>query len=625
MLAFWKNLQIAFIRIKFHGGFFKFFLAVLNFFGQNVSFIALSHSGFLRGYFRNRSAYEVWVSTFEKSISKKLLRENRQRDFAAAQPMISLVLVSTASNTKDLIDCVRSIVGQFYRNWELQIALFNISEEARGYFVRLAESDLRVKTDLALDGSPTELANRALNKAIGRYIVFLDGRGMLNPEALFRVANKMSLNTDACFAYCDEDRIDSENHRFLPHFKPDWNPDYFLTWDYAGPFKVFRVDVARKLNGFRCGFGDSQQYDLALRAMELSDSKNILHIPHILYHNSIPVSNCGNNEARRCKISYPAVRAVVEHLERTGVSASVSRAPEAPACLRVRYALPLPLPNITLIIPTRNRVELLRRCIESIVEITDYANYDIIVVDNDSDDLATLNYLESIHGKERMQVIRDEGTFNFSRLNNLAVRRASGQLIGLLNNDLEATHPDWLSEMVSQAVRADIAVVGARLWYPNDTIQHAGVVLADGVPGHVHNGLARGNNGYFGRAVLTQNFTAVTAACMVMRKNIYVEVGGLDEAFAVAFNDIDFCLRARALGYRNLWTPYAELYHHESASRGLENTTAKISRYFGELTLLRERWKSQMFSDPYYNPNLNPRLKDFSLAWPPTDFGHNAG
>ena len=462
-------------------------------------------------------------------------------------------------------------------------------------------------------------------KVDGQYVIFLDGKGKLSPQALYWVVREITANPLADFIYCDEDKVDSQSRRSAPHFKPDWNPDLFLTWDYAGTFKVFRTSLARQLGGFRAGYGDSQEYDFALRAVERLNTGSVRHVPRILYHGYLDAEAGAHNKAVLPWENDCAGSAVRDHLERLGVNTIVSEADEMPGCLRVRYTLPVVLPGVTLVIPTRNGLELLRRCLESIKARTSYSNYDIIVVDNGSDDVPTLKYLESLHGKPGMQVIRDDEPFNFSRLNNLAVGRAKGSVLGLLNNDLEVINADWLSEMVSQALRPEIGIVGARLWYPNDTIQHAGVILSGGVAGHVHKGLARGSKGYFGRAVLTQNFVAVTAACMVLRKKIYQEVGGLDEEFAVAFNDIDLCLRVVSLGYRNLWTPYAQLYHYESASRGHEDTTQKMERFMQEVERMQKRWGNAMFTDPAYNPNLHSRLKDFSLAWPPNHFERKAG
>ncbi len=286
--------------------------------------------------------------------------------------------------------------------------------------------------------------------------------------------------------------------------------------------------------------------------------------------------------------------------------------------LRVRYAIPVPHPRVTLIIPSRNRVELLRTCVETLFARTAYDAFDVIVVDNASDEPEALEYLAALAGRERVRVIRDAGNFNFSRLNNLAARHAGGEILGLLNNDLEFQDPAWLAEMVSHVVRPGVGAVGARLWYPDGRLQHGGVVLGlGGVAGHAHKMCRRGDTGHNRRAVLIQNFSAVTAACLLVRKAVFCEVAGLDEQLAVAYNDVDFCLRVRERGYRNIWTPFAEVVHHESASRGIGLTPEAVARFAGEISFMKERWGEALLSDPAYNPNLTLAFENFQIAWPP--------
>jgi GT2 family glycosyltransferase len=285
----------------------------------------------------------------------------------------------------------------------------------------------------------------------------------------------------------------------------------------------------------------------------------------------------------------------------------------------VRYELPESPPLVSLIVPTRNGLELLRRCINSILEKTDYPNYEILIVDNGSDQQAVLEYLANIVNDRRVRVLRDDRSFNFSALNNSAVQSARGEVVGLINNDIEVISPDWLSEMVSIALQPSVGAVGARLWFPDETLQHGGIILGvGGVANHSHKHLPRGVPGYFGRAALIQSFSAVTAACLVVRRDLYEQVGGLDEAnLAVAFNDVDFCLKLREAGYRNVWTPHAELYHHESATRGYEDTPVKKERFEREIAHKRRRWGAVLTTDPAYSPNLTLEYEDFSYAWPP--------
>jgi GT2 family glycosyltransferase len=317
--------------------------------------------------------------------------------------------------------------------------------------------------------------------------------------------------------------------------------------------------------------------------------------------------------------NYAAERArlaIEEHLRRLGVRASVETIPEM-AVQRVRYDLQEPPPLASIIIPTRNARQLVRQCIESIRRKTTYANYEILLVDNGSDDKEAVDYFESLERSGHIRLVRDPKPFNFSRINNGAARVARGEYLVFLNNDVEVITPDWLSELVSHAQRREIGAVGARLWYPNDTIQHAGLILVAGLAGHAHLGKRRGDHGYFSRASLIQSLSAVTAACLCVRKRYFEEVGGFDEDLAVAFNDVDLCLRLGGKGYRSLYTPYAELYHHESASRGYEDTPEKMIRFKKEAQALGDRWMPLLLNDPYYSPNLALVGEPFTLAWPP--------
>ena len=379
------------------------------------------------------------------------------------------------------------------------------------------------------------------------------------------------------------------------------------------------------MGGFRAGFEGSQDWDLALRVIDETTPDRIVHIPKILYHwRAIP----GSTALQLSEKNYPveaARRALADHFKRRGED--VELVPVPGDHWRIKRRLPSAVPSVSLIIPTRNRLEFIQPCVESILAKTTYPDYEILIVDNQSDDPATLAWLDAIvqptgdrPGRaSRVRVVHNDAPFNFSAICNHGVREARGALIGLLNNDLEVITSDWLEEMVSHVLRPEIGCVGAMLYYPNDTIQHAGVVLGiGGVAGHAFRDFPRGTEGKFNRARLVQNYMAVTAACLLVRKSVYAEVGGFDEdTLAVAFNDVDFCLKVAAAGYRNLWTPYAEFYHHESASRGVDDTPEKAERFRSEVELMLRRWGPALQNDPAYNPNLTLELNDFSLASPP--------
>ncbi|MGH9323937.1 MAG: glycosyltransferase family 2 protein, partial [Vicinamibacteria bacterium] len=334
-------------------------------------------------------------------------------------------------------------------------------------------------------------------------------------------------------------------------------------------------------------------YDALLRLTEGAAPLRARHVPHVLYHR------------RRGSPSRSSAASREAHFERRGIAARVE-ALGPPGHYRVRYALPAELPVVSVIVPTRDRVELLRRCVDGVLKGTSYRALELLVVDNQSADPETVRWFGSLESDPRVRVLDYDAPFDFAALNNWAVRRANGDLLAFLNNDTEVIHPDWLDEMVSQALRPEIGAVGAKLLYPDDTIQHGGVILGiGGVAGHAHRGLRRNGEGYHGRAALAQNFSAVTAACLVVRREVFDEVGGFDpERFGVAFNDVDLCLRIRERGYRILWTPFAELYHHESASLGLPGAPARRERFEKESRRLVERWRSLIENDPAYNPNL---------------------
>ena len=310
------------------------------------------------------------------------------------------------------------------------------------------------------------------------------------------------------------------------------------------------------------------------------------------------------------------LRAVAEHLQRTGAQATAEPLPHGH--YRVRWRLPEPAPRVSIIVPTRDRAALLQACVESVLGLTDYPDFELLVVDNQSEEPEALAYLAELERRSRVRVLRYAQPFNYSAINNWAATQATGSVLCLLNNDIEVIAPDWLREMAGQASRADIGAVGAMLYYPDRTIQHAGVILGiGGIANHAFQHLPAGSPGYCARALVAQNLSAVTGACLVVRRAVFEQVGGLDEQLAVAFNDIDLCLRVRAAGYRNLWTPFAELVHHESVSRGADDTPDKRARFVGEVALMQARWGDLLREDPAYNPNLTLEATDFGFAFPP--------
>ncbi len=541
----------------------------------------------------------------------------------AQGPLISVLLAVSDPSEDFLRRAIDSVRVQTYRNWELCLAAASTPPHVRPMLDAFAASDARIKVVHCESAARISAAsNSALELATGEFAALLAADDELAPTALAEVANAIALHPSANCIYSDEDKIDADGSRRDPFFKPVWQPDFFLGQNYLAHLTVFRTRLMREAGGFRAACEGSHEWDLALRITERLPEASIVHLPRVLYHRRVEEIFAATGASENDDPLDAERHALADHLQRTGQTAKLIALPGG--CWRVRYQLPAEPPKVSIIIPTRNGAELLSRCVESLLAKTAYPAFEIIVVDNGSDSADALACLDALRGRG-VKVIRDPAPFNFSALNNRAVAHASGTVLAFLNNDLEVIGADWLAEMVSQAIRSGVGAVGAMLYYPDDRVQHAGVVLgingnphAPGVASHVLTLLPRGSDGCFHHLRLVKNYTAVTAACMVIRREIFEQIGGFNETdLAVTFNDVDFCLRVRAAGYRNVWTPFAELYHHESASRGRDTTPEKTARIERESRYMREKWGALLDNDPAYNPNLTLVRGDFGLAWPP--------
>nr|WP_248322337.1 glycosyltransferase family 2 protein [Caballeronia sp. Sq4a] len=553
-------------------------------------------------------AYARWIAQHDTIDDAKRVALRARAGALPKQPLISVLVPTYNSDVTLLRGMIESVQAQIYPHWELCIADdASTRPEVIATLREYASSDERIKLALReRNGHISEASNSALALASGEYVALLDHDDLLPEHALFMVAQAINAHSTARLFYSDEDKLSPEGQRTEPYFKSDWNPELFLVQNLFSHLGVYETALVRQAGGFRKGFEGSQDHDLALRCVAIAGQAAVHHIPHVLYHwRIVPGSTAGAGTEKPYALT-AGLRAVEEHFARAGVRATVGQLASDIGILRVRYALPSPAPLVSIVIPTRDGVDLLRQCIQSIFAKSSYPNFEIIVVDNGSVKPETLDYFETLQARPAVRVVRDNRPFNFSALNNAAVALAQGEFVCLLNNDIEVITPDWLEEMVSIAAQPGNGAVGACLWYPNDTLQHGGVVLGlGGVAGHMHYKMRRGLFGYFGRAVATQNLSVVTAACLVIRKSVYEEVGGLDEDFAVAFNDVDFCIRVREAGYRNVWTPHAELYHHESATRGSDMAPEKFQRFQREVRLMESRWGHMLSRDPAYNPNLS--------------------
>ena len=562
-------------------------------------------------------AYEDWIERAEKPEFSLAKIVARQRGFKFA-PLISVIMPTYETPEPLLRRAIESVLAQSYPNWELCIADdASTRPHVRAVLEEYARRDPRIKAAFrAENGHISAASNSALAIATGDYVALLDHDDELAPHALHFVVDAINAHPAAEVVYTDEDKVDEHGNRSSPLFKPDWNPDLFLSQNYVSHLGVYRRRLLEAIGGFRVGFEGSQDHDLLLRCLPRIDARHIIHVPRVLYHWRILEGSTAFDSGQKGYAAGAGMRALQDYFkgrEQPDVTVEPGLAPNS---YRVRYPIPSPEPLVSLLVPTRDKLEFLEPCVRSILTRSNYRNLEILILDNGSVEPATLDFLDRVRKEDaRVRVVPWRERFNFSAINNYGVRQARGALIGLINNDTEVISDGWLTEMASHALRPEIGCVGAKLYYRDGTIQHAGVITGlGGVAGHSHKYFPREAPGYFYRLKLIQNLSAVTGACMVVRKSVYEEVGGLDEiGLGIAFNDVDFCLKVREAGYRNLWTPYAELYHYESKSRGTEDTPDRVERFNGEALFMQKKWKDQLARDPCYSPNLTLAREDFSL------------
>lgn len=563
--------------------------------------------------------YSKWVRRYD-TLTPELHEKIAQRVAAMKdRPLISVLMPTYNPNPAWLREAIESVRGQIYPHWELCIADdASPSAEVRQILKSYSETDPRIKVVFRPEnGHISAASNSALELAAGSWVALMDHDDLLPAHALFWVADCIAEYPGVQLIYSDEDKVDEGGHRFGPYFKSDWNVDLFRSQNMFSHLGVLSTALMRSVGGFRVGLEGSQDWDLVLRCMERVEPGQIRHIPRVLYHWRVHAESTARSMTAKPYAAIAGERALNEHFVRMGVRATAEHLDFG---YRVHYALPDVLPLVSLIIPTRNALHLTRQCVDSILKKTSYSRYEIIIVDNGSDDPATLAWFKTIAAESsNIRVLRDDRDFNYSALNNGAVAIAQGEVLALVNNDIEVISPDWLSEMVSLALQPGVGAVGARLWYPDKTLQHAGVILGvGGIAAHSHRGMPAGREGYAGRAALIQSLSAVTAACLVIQKSHYQKVGGLDEVhLKESFNDIDFCLRLREAGLRNVWTPYAELFHYESATRSRNISQQRKDQFQEEAAYMHRRWGDLLKNDPAYSPNLMLAREDFSYAWPP--------
>lgn len=569
--------------------------------------------------------YRDWIQAYDtlSDIDRDAIRAHIDR--LSERPLISVVMTAYRSDEFLLHEAVSSVRAQLYPHWELCIADDGSPGETTWRaLTALAAEDPRIKiVRREANGGIAAATNSALALATGAFVAFLDHDDLLAERALYEVAAELDAHPDADLIFSDEDKIDEKGRRSQPHHKTDWNAELMLGVNAVNHLTVIRRSLLSELGGLREGFDGAQDHDLVLRAAERATPARIRHIPWVLYHWRWQGKQGSFSRARADECAAAALRAVDDHLRRTGQAGSVEITPGAQRWLRVRRGIPAPKPLVSVIVPTRDRADLVAQCAEGVLRRTAYDPLELLVVNNGSEEPATHALFDRLRQDPRVRILDAPGPFNFSALNNLAATEARGEVLVLLNNDISMIAPDWLDEMVAHALRPNVGAVGAKLYYPDRTLQHAGVVLGVGdvpqrVAGHLYAGAGSNHPGYQGHLVLPRNVSAVTAACLAIRKAVYRSVGGMDaEALPVAFNDVDLCLKVRAAGYDIVWTPHAELFHHESASRGSDLAPEAAARFQREVQAMRDRWGPVLDSDPFYGPVFDKRFTNYRLGEPP--------
>lgn len=556
--------------------------------------------------------YLNWIRKNEKKITEPF----EETSFSHT-PLISIVMPTYNSSVIYLKKALDSVLLQTYPHWELCIA--DDASTDRKTLTLLKEYSAKYDnihlTLRDVNGHISMASNTALEMAKGEYVTFLDHDDKLAPHALLEVVKTLNQKPDAKFIYSDEDKIDEKGRRFNPHFKSDWNPDMFLSQNYITHLAVIKKSLLDEVGYFRAGYEGAQDYDLFLRVLDRLNPQEIVHIEKILYHWRAFEGSTAFNPDAKTYTTDAGLSALKDYFMKKNVDAEVKKG-MVPNTYKITYPIQYNEPLVSLIIPTRDGYDILSKCIDSILKNTSYQNYEILIIDNQSSDPKTLAYFDTLlQDHDNIDILKYNKKFNYSAINNFGVTQVKGTYIGLLNNDVEIISNHWLREMVQHALRDDIGAVGAKLYYDDDRIQHAGVVLGiGGVAGHSHKYFKKNTHGYFSRLSITQNYSAITSACLVVKKSLYEEVGGMNEKhLTVAFNDVDLCLKIRELGYRNLWTPYVELYHHESVTRGTEDSKAKVARFNKEKAYMLQRWKGVLNKDPYYNSHLTLVHENFTL------------
>ena len=575
----------------------------------------------------NQEQYEIW-----RNKNKYDLEKQKNTEFSYS-PKISIVVPMYKTNMKFFEELINSLKNQTYSKWELCLA--DGSPEKNKEFEKIIENNNKIKYKfLGKNDGISENTNEAIKMATGEYIGFLDHDDTLSENALYEIVNCLNKDKSVDFIYTDEDKLDQNYMYFDPYFKPDFSPETLECNNYITHFVVVKKDLIDKIGMLDSKYNGAQDFDFVLRATE--KSKKIVHIPKVLYHWRVHRESTAFLPDTKPYAFEAGKRAVEAHLNRIGKKANVEESQDVPGAYKINYEI-VGNPNITIIIPNKDNIKLLKRCINSILKLTTYKNYEIFIIENNSIKNTTFKYYKKIakntkikilnynkntimdlNGERKLELDNNENSkleFNYSSLINFGVKNSKSDFILQLNNDTLLLTPNWLEIFIGYAQNKEIGAVGARLYYPDKTIQHAGIILGiNGIAGNALVNLPYGKHAYFGIEAITRNVSAVTGACLFCRRNLYEEVGFMDnKKFKVAFNDVDFCLKLLERGYRNIYNPYIELIHYESKTRGYEDSPEKIKRFEKETENFRKRWSKLLQNDPYYNPNLSRKTVNYDI------------
>lgn len=568
----------------------------------------------------NQKSYAGWIRRYDTlTVTDRRLISTHQKSFLF-KPLISILMVVEDPGEAYFRRAIESVLAQLYPNWELCIGLLGLTgQPIKNILKAYTSRDNRIKHISIEPDAPTSSAlNTLLESESGEYFGLMGGEDLLHEHALYLTVCEVNNYPNAAIIYTDEDRVDETGERYQPYFKPHWSPDLFYTHNLIGHLGLYSFRPAILAGGFRCSFEGAEAWDLALRMIEKISLTDIRHIPHVLYHLRAPILEVADFNEFEEQVVMTEHKALRSHFNSRQIHVALSH--KKNGYWQVKRLLPAHLPLVSLIIPSKNQVRLLQNCLESIQTKSTYPNYEIIVINNQSDQPKALEYLNSISNSGNISVLNYDYPFNYSAINNFASRHSNGEVLVFLNNDTEVISPGWLEELVSHAIRPEIGAVGGFLLYPDGTIQHAGIVLGTKHVGNLvfYRSLWDLIKRDYNQVFLPRNYSALTAACMAIKKDLFLELGGFNEKnLPVSHNDIDLCLRLLKKGYLNLWSPYAKLYHHESTSRGYEDSLEKQSRHQMECDYIRKTYPEILSNDPGYNPNLSLDYIDYGLSHPP--------